>query len=192
MGVSAIILAAGRSARLGQPKQLVEINGEPLLRRTVRTVLTSQCARVVVVTGFQNAEIASVVDDLPVEIVHNSQWSEGIASSIRAGIEAARSDEAAIITPCDLPLLTATHLDEIIGHFKNGRDLIASRWDEVCGPPALFAPRFYAELQNLKGDAGARVLLQKHAVFLQSVAFPQGHFDLDTPDDVLKFSVGNP
>ena len=155
MTVVAAILAAGESRRLGHPKQLVEIEGEALLRRTARIALAARVDRVAVVLGAYREQIAPVLAGLAVEVLDNAEWREGMASSIRAAVEWARAADHLLLLVGDQPRLTTAHLDALIER----RALVGSRYAGVVGVPALFPAASFTELAALRGDRGARGMI---------------------------------
>jgi molybdenum cofactor cytidylyltransferase len=188
----AVILAAGASTRMGEPKQLLRLDGRTLLRRAVDTVLASPAWPVVIVLGAQAEVIRPEVARLPVLIVDNPDWAEGLASSIRAGIQVIDSSslslEAALLVLCDQPGLSTDSVTRLAGeHRRTGRSIVAARYDGHPGPPALFARRHFHELLELRGAGGARPLLARHAGALATVDLPELAADLDTPADYQAF-----
>jgi molybdenum cofactor cytidylyltransferase len=173
---AAVILAAGASRRLGRPKQLVEHDGETLVHRAARIALTT-CDPVAIVAGA--ISLTDAVEDLPVAIVNNVFWAEGMASSIRAGIAWAAAEEAALLLTCDQLLLDSTHLRALIRAWDGGR-LAASRYDGVLGVPAIFPRAYFPVLLALQGERGAQPLLAPAV----PVDWPDGARDLDTSSDL--------
>ena len=192
MRVPAIILAAGASRRLGQPKQLVRIAGEGLLARTLRIVREAECEPVLVVLGAHREEIAAVVDLSEVEVILNPDWEQGIATSIQAGIRALQGvdpdSNAAFILVCDQPRLTAEHLRKLVdAHVRAGEQaIVASGYAGTSGIPAIFPASQFTSLLALRGDAGARQLLRTPGNFLVTVEFQEGEIDIDTPSDLAE------
>jgi len=186
--VGIILLAAGGSSRLGQPKQLLPYEGRPLLRRAAETALASQCRPVIVVLGAEIPACSAALQGLPVEIVINEAWREGLASSIRAGLNYLELKNirvaAAILSVADQPHLTATMLDLLVEQRRfTGKKIVAAQYAGVPGPPALFAGSLFPELLKLAGDEGARRVLQAHPAEVALVPFPEGSLDVDTPAD---------
>ena len=189
--VVALVLAAGGSARLGQPKQLVAAGGESLLRRTARTVLAAPFQRVIVVVGCEAERIGAVVQDLPIALVINEEWQSGMASSVRCGVAAAQEQgaDAVLILPCDLPRLSAAHLTALLQRHQGGSPPVATSWRDAdgnpaFGAPALFERRYFPALLALQGDEGARKLLRLHRGELSTIEFQDATHDVDTPDDL--------
>jgi len=173
---AAVILAAGASRRLGRPKQLVEVDGEPLVHRIARMALTA-CEPVAVVAGAVPLRDALV--DLPIALVDNVFWAEGVASSIRAGVAWAEPADSVVLLTCDQVLLDPAHLRALIRASEEGR-LAASRYDGVLGVPAVFPRAYFPVLLALSGDRGAQPLLEPAV----PVDWPAGARDLDTEADL--------
>jgi molybdenum cofactor cytidylyltransferase len=184
----AVILAAGASTRMGQPKQLLRIGGRTLLRRTVDAVLASPAWPVMVVLGAHLETIRPEIARLPVLVVDNRAWAEGLASSIGAGVRAldsfSLSIEAALLVLGDQPHLSTDALARLVAtHQCTGRSIVAAHYGGHPGPPALFARRHFPELMALSGPGGARPLFDRHAGSLGMVPMPEFAVDLDTPED---------
>jgi molybdenum cofactor cytidylyltransferase len=209
--VAVIVLAAGRSSRLGTPKQLIELEGKTLLRRTVETVLASDIGAgwTSVVIGAWGRQCFRQIQDLPCQRISNPDWREGLSTSVKKGLrywqgfnevfdwlsmtedEGFRRTDAVLFVPCDLPLLSAQHINTLLKAYReNDVPLVVSKFDEVLGTPALFDQWLWDELFELEGDEGARKIIQRHQDKAISVQFEGGKFDLDTPQDVEKFRRG--
>jgi CTP:molybdopterin cytidylyltransferase MocA len=194
MPLPAIILAAGGSRRLGQPKQLVSIAGEALLARAIRIVRESGAEPLIVVLGAHCDFIASSVDLSDVQSVTNPNWGQGIATSIHAGIQALldgdRGAEAVLLLVCDQPKLTAQHLRALIaahqreGQAKGQATIVASEYAGIAGIPAIFPANQFANLLKLRGDSGARYLLRQPDCPIITLPFEGGEVDIDTPEDL--------
>jgi molybdenum cofactor cytidylyltransferase len=192
----AVVLAAGASTRMGEPKQLLPWSGRSLIRHITETVLASPAWPVVVVLGANLERIRPEIVRLPVIVVANRDWSEGLASSIRTGIGVLESFslslDAALLTLCDQPALSTGLIDRLAGvHLQSGRSMVATQPElprgaqgtAHPGPPALFARCHFHELMELRGPGGARPLFARHPDLLATVAAPEMAGDLDTPDD---------
>ncbi|HEV7572810.1 MAG TPA: nucleotidyltransferase family protein [Thermoanaerobaculia bacterium] len=162
--VVAIILAAGFSTRLGTPKQDIVFEGETLLERAER-LARAVADDVIVVTPQLNPDAA-----------------EGIASSIRAGVRLV-GDARILIMLCDQPLITIDHLRELIAI---DAPIVATGYSNIAGVPAVFAPEFASELLGLRGDRGARVVIEAHRDVVRVVPFEDAAVDIDTADDLRK------
>jgi CTP:molybdopterin cytidylyltransferase MocA len=187
--VGCAILAAGASRRLGRPKQLVERFGVPLLRRAAVTALRSRCSPVAVVVGALAEEIVPSLLGLPIEVLDNRAWEEGIASSIcRAARWAAALElDALVVATCDQIHLSAEHLDALVNAHEAGAERVASHYASRRGVPALFAKPCFALLEALRGDTGASRLLLGAGV--TAVDWPAGAVDIDTPEDLMLCSA---
>lgn len=189
MPIPAIILAAGASQRLGQPKQLVEFEGETLLNRTIGLARVAGAFPVVVVLGAHFAEIRATLPLEEIVLAPNDEWQTGMASSIRAGLQAladrdAQADAVLLLT-CDQPRLTAAHLGAMLAASSQDAERIsASRYKGARGTPAIFPRALFAALSNLEGDKGARSLLMDPSCDLAEFDFPGGEVDIDTPADL--------
>lgn len=190
MPVPAIVLAAGASRRLGRPKQLVEFNGETLLARAVRIAQEAGASPLLVVLGACFDEILASRQCGEAIAVHNEQWEQGIASSIRAGLRAleaaAPSASGVLLMACDQPHLTADHLRALLHVFasKQMSTIAASAYAGVNGVPAIFPRGSFAALGSLAGDQGARALLAATTAPLVAIAFAGGEVDIDLPADL--------
>jgi len=153
--LTAIVLAAGFSRRFGSPKQLFEVDGEPLVRGAAR--VARAVARTIVVIPANALQIRDALRELDVTIVENADAAEGIASSIRAGVAACEGDVLLLV--CDQPGVDAMHLRALIATHS---PLAASSYDGTLGVPAFFAARYRDELLALRGDAGAKRVLLAH------------------------------
>ncbi len=186
--VAFVVLAAGGSTRLGQPKQLVEIDGETLVRRAVAACLATCAGPVAVVLGAGSVAVDAAVGDLPVARVFNDDWKTGMASSIRAGVRWAQSTpaNALVIVLVDQLRIGATHLLALRDAWLAGAPIAASRWDEVVGAPALFDRGRWEALAGLEGDHGANALLRSPEVV--AIDCPLGALDIDTPIDIARLA----
>jgi molybdenum cofactor cytidylyltransferase len=192
MTVPAIILAAGPSSRLGQPKQLLGFGGEPLLERALRLAREASASPVLAVLGANFAPICATVafnESIP---VFNDKWESGMSSSIHAGLHEAdvRAPEStgALIMTCDQPRLSADHLRALLRAFEKQSNalIVASSYAGIHGIPAVFPRSVFSKLHSLQGDKGARTLLAKPPCPLIEVAFEGGEVDIDVPSDLAQ------
>lgn len=187
--ITAAILAAGQSSRLGQPKQLLRWHNQTLVERAARAVLDARPSRVLVIVGHQSEAVGAALNGLPVEIVFNESWSEGMASSVRMAVERAGESDALLLTPCDLPLLSSAHLRALMETWQSGdAPIVASRYDGTLGAPLVIGRKLWPELLELKGDVGARRIVARHGASF--IEWPAGAVDVDTPGDWEAFSDG--
>jgi molybdenum cofactor cytidylyltransferase len=190
---AAVLLAAGASTRLGQPKQLVRLEGESLLRRTGRLAIEAGCSPTLVVLGFDADPMRAELNGLAVDVVVNQDWQEGMGASLRAGMEALRTvdpqPQAVLILVCDQPRLSAGHLNTLLTRHKTATAtsdiaITASVYACRAGVPAIFAARAFPKLRSSQGDRGAKDLIRAHAAQVQGVPWPDGEIDIDLPSDL--------
>lgn len=188
-----IILAAGASSRLGSPKQLLVYSGSTLLQHSIEAAQASNAVSVVVVLGANADLINDELKNSTVNIVVNPEWKEGMASTIRCGLQTLvklnPQIEAAILMVADQPFVTAELLNNLIdSHIKNGNRIVASKYGGTFGTPVLFNKSFFSELLELTGDMGAKSLVRKYMNEAAFVSFPKGEIDIDTAEDYQKIS----
>jgi Uncharacterized MobA-related protein len=183
---AAILLAAGASRRLGTPKQLLTIDGEPLVRRAARAALATEPVQALVVLGANADAVFATVADLGLTRVDCADWDEGLAASLRAGIRALRADiDGVLIVLCDQPALSAMHLWALVAAWREAPvRAVASAYAGVLGVPALLPRAWFAEVLKLAGDHGARELLRAHADKVSAVPAPALSRDIDRPEDL--------
>ncbi len=185
--VAAIILAAGRSTRMGGPnKLLADLGGKPLVRTVTEQALASKVQSVIVVTGYQAEQVEKALHGLKVKFVHNPDFAEGLASSVKAGVAAvADNADGAVICLGDMPLISSNLIDRLIEAFApdRGHLIAVPVSDNKRGNPVLWSRRFFNELMTLNGDIGARHLIARHSEAVAEVAVEGfGAFlDIDTP-----------
>jgi molybdenum cofactor cytidylyltransferase len=185
--VAAIVLAAGRSTRMGGPnKLLAEIDGKKLVRIVAEQALASKASEVIVVTGHQADLIEQALKGLKVKFARNPDFAGGLASSVKAGISAVPANaDGALVCLGDMPLISARLIDQLIETFAPDRGhLIALPVsDGRRGNPVLWSRRFFRELMTLDGDIGARHLIAKHAEAVAEVPVEgnSAFLDIDTP-----------
>lgn len=186
--VAITILAAGASRRMGRPKQLLMYEGTTLLRRAANIAVDTGCGPVIVVVG----EHAELMDDellgLDLEAIRNEEWRNGMSSSIRCGVSAVqtRCEIAALLfMVCDQPLVSAGLLREMIALHRTGQAIVACRYADTIGVPALFARDYWDELLTLRGDRGAKAIIEVHRDRAEIVEFPGGERDIDTLADEI-------
>lgn len=191
-----IILAAGASSRMGTPKQLLPIQGQPMLVRTVEAALAAPVWPVVVVLGANASLIRPALAQLPVLVAENSAWSEGMASSIRTGVttlqQFSRALTGGVIALCDQPAFSTRIIETLISAQRSsGLSIVASRYRGRNGAPALFLQEHFPALLTLTGEEGARPLLNGDSRRVATVDLPELGLDLDTPADLAAFG-GSP
>jgi molybdenum cofactor cytidylyltransferase len=187
-----IILAAGASTRLGRSKQMLDVDGETLLMRTVRAALHADAGRVIVVLGANEQQHRNLLQGTPVEIVYNEQWQKGMGNSLKAGLRhlISKDDllEAVVIAVCDQPLLTSQTITNLFHRYlASHKPIVASRYSGQPGVPVLFDKRYFKPLLEISDGEGAKKIIQSNGSVVDLVDFPGGEIDLDTPDDYDAF-----
>ena len=191
--IAIIILAAGSSSRLGEPKQLLELNGKTLLQKAIEIGLEVSDS-VTVVLGANKKIIQPTISDYPSQMAFNENWKEGMSSSIQIGMESLEDDkyDGVLIMLCDQPFVDVLLLKEIISVFvKTKQTIVASTYNEKIGVPALFGSSFFEKLKNLKGQGGAKALMMSHLDEVERVVFEKGEIDVDTQEDWAKLKNEN-
>ena len=179
---AALILAAGASTRLGEPKQLVRVKGETLLDRAVRVAGDAGCEPAVVVLGAYAKQIEAGCDLRRAWVVVHAGWMEGMGSSVRAGMELVQGFaevRGVVVMTCDMPEVTAAHLRLLS---EEPEVVVGSQYEGRRGVPAYFPRASFAELLAMSGDAGAREILRSARV----VELAGGEMDVDTAADVQR------
>jgi molybdenum cofactor cytidylyltransferase len=181
--VTGIVLAAGHSRRLGRPKQLLPIAGEPLLRHTLRRVLTSSLDDVVVVLGHEAETVRAALTDLPVSIVVNPEPAHGLSTSLHAGLGALGAETAAAVFLLgDQPGVDPAVVDALISAWRgSAAPVVAPRYRDGIGNPVLFDRRVFPQLASLTGDSGARRIVRAHEATGDLLEIP---IDQPQPQDV--------
>jgi molybdenum cofactor cytidylyltransferase len=187
MSVAAIVLAAGRSTRMGANKMLADVAGEPLIRRTVRAVAASQARPLIVVTGHESDKVAAALAGLDATIVHNPRYEEGLATSLQSGIGVLPwAADGALVCLGDMPLVTAPIIDALIARFAREPHpgavvpAHAGEW----GNPVLLSRVLFSEIAMLTGDAGARRLLRGRSDVAVIEADDAVRLDVDTQEEL--------
>lgn len=183
--IAIVILAAGGSKRMGSPKQFLTYKGHSLLRHVVEVAIKSDVTLTYVVAGAEVSRMQTELGNLPIRIVENPHWHEGLSSSIRAGISALPDTfSAAVLMLCDQPKVTTKLLNTIIMSYQlTGKLIVACEYEEILGVPALFDRSLFPELLKLKGDQGAKGIITRYADAAVQISFPEGAIDIDTPFD---------
>lgn len=181
-----LILAAGDSSRMGTPKQLLPIVGRPALAHVVGNATAVAGTAVSVILGAHAAAITPLLQHSSATVLINRQWQEGIAASIRCGINSLSSGcDAALILLGDQAAVSAGDLRRLIAAW-NGEDSIiaASVYQGQFGVPAIFPRAVFSELLQLRGDQGAKIIIHRHASRVTQIPMPSAALDLDTHADI--------
>ena len=181
-----LILAAGDSSRLGQPKQLAKLGGRPALHMTISNAVAVAGQAVTVVVGAHAAALTPMLKRSSASWILNRSWEEGMGSSIRVGIAALPVGcEAVLILLGDQVAVSADDLKRLIGAWNGESTVIAAaQYEQQTGVPAIFPAFCFSELAALRGDQGAKAVLHRHRDRVVRVAMPNAAVDLDTPDDL--------
>lgn len=190
--VLAVILAAGASKRFGGTKQLARFNNETLIEHVQAILLSSSVDEVAVVLGCDLEKIGTHI--LPEStLLANHEWQEGIASSVRRAARFAVEENAThlFLFLCDQPFISTCLVDRILALSKfNPESVIACKYGEAVGVPALFPASLFDAMFSLRGDSGAKSII-KMTDKLEIVDFPEGALDVDCPQDLLDVNVTN-
>ncbi len=183
-----MLLAAGSSTRLGKPKQLLQYNGKSLLQQMVNVTTDANINPVIVVLGSNAALVSNEIDTDKACIVFNKDWQTGMASSIITGlnflVEKYPSTDGVIFMMCDQPFVSIDLLSNLITtQNETGKPIVCSSYENTLGAPALFHKNIFPELLLLKGDTGARKIIQQHPDDVAKVFFLKGNIDIDTLED---------
>ena len=188
--IAAVVLAAGRSTRMGAINKLIaEIGGKPLVRIAAEQALASRAAPVIVVTGHERARVEAALKGLPVRFAHNADYAEGLGTSLKAGIAAVPADaDGAIVCLGDMPQVDSPLIDKLIAAFdpERGALVVVPSIDGRRGNPVVWSRRFFNDLMSIPGDIGARHLIGSYAeaVVEVPVAGDAALTDVDTPESL--------
>lgn len=183
-----VILAAGQSKRLGSPKQLLEFKGKSLLQHAVSSAMDTGIKPVIVITGARFEKMQEVLEQFPVQLIYNKEWEEGMAASIRCGVEGALQmnpdTDGILFMVCDQPFTDSSVLNELIVLQKEtGTPITASFYEDIIGTPALYHKSIFPELLSLQGDIGAKKIISKYKDSISTITFNAGKTDIDTIND---------
>ena len=196
--VCAVILAAGKSVRLGEPKQKIEQNNVSLLEKTFASIKKSCCTQIIIVIKSDLYLDFKFLENKGAIIISNANSELGMSHSILLGLQnaprnAPQNAEGFLFTVCDQPFLTTNHIDKLIFTFKNHtQQIIATQYqvsqtESILGAPAIFPVAFKKELLELKGDEGARKIIQKNLEKVKFINCDYNPIDIDTPEDLKDF-----
>jgi len=194
--IGVVIMAAGESGRLGRVKQLLPFRGKPLLQHTVDAVGALNIPASAIVLGAHAEAILSNIDFNGFDTVINEDWESGMAGSMQMGLKHLLADhphlKGVLLLVADQPFISTDLLEQMMDAFHQGNDLVACRYNDVVGVPALIGQRYFSELQQTKGDKGARQLLHSHAEEIYTIDFPEGAIDIDTWADYEQWQKSRP
>ena len=188
--VAAVVLAAGRSTRMGAVnKMLAVIDGKPLVRIAAEQAVASRAKPVIVVTGHEREKVETALSGLPVRVLHNPDFAEGLGTSLKAGIAAVPDEaDAAIVCLGDMPQVDAALINKLVSAFdpERGALVIVPSIDGRRGNPVVWSRRFFDDLMSIQGDIGARHLIGTYAeaVVEVPVVGEAALTDVDTPESL--------
>jgi molybdenum cofactor cytidylyltransferase len=193
MSTGVLILAAGAAFRMNEAKMLLAFGSTSILGHIVEEVKASKPDHICLVTGYYHTEIVESIDISGMFIIHNEHWREGMASSISRGIREMTkkypSLSSVMIVVSDQPHLNRKVLNEMFtDQGKTKKGIIAAQYGKVTGTPVLFAKKYFNQLMELTGDAGAKSILQQYKTDIATVEFSLGAIDIDTAEDYEKLS----
>jgi len=183
-----VILAAGNSSRMGQPKQLIKYHNKSFLQHAVDEANMATNNKTMVVTGANRDLLEVELRQLPVHVIYNEQWETGIASSISNGVAALYKIfpylYGIIICVCDQPFVSSPLLNKLIEQYKQGhKGIVASHYHDTLGVPVLFGKKYFDALLALKGDEDIQTLLNEYTDDIEQIEFEQGNIDINTMQD---------
>ena len=186
-----VVLAAGSSSRLGQPKQLLLYKNTSLLKNTISQASQVPNTAIIVVTGSNHELIEKEITDSEIKTIFNPDWELGMASSIATGLkELLRLNpdiQKCIFTVCDQPFITTIVFENLIKEYqKKVKGIAASEYAATLGTPVLFAKKYFTELLQLKGQEGAKKIINRFLEYTVAVPFEKGNIDIDTIEDYNK------
>jgi len=188
MKVAAIFLAAGASTRMGCTKQLLPYGEETLVRRAAWVALGSVCSKVLAVLGARSELVRTELQDLPVQLLVNHHWAEGMGSSVRCGVRGALALDpnldAMVLLLADQPHVSAQTVNRLVATTRRTvKPIVASAYANTLGVPALFTRDIFDELRNLPSKWGAKKLISDGGNRVVAVPAPEAAWDIDTPEN---------
>ncbi len=186
--IGIIILAAGASRRMGTPKQLLKIDNQTLIERAIALTQTIDNQQTVVVLGANAKKISPYISKQEkVNVLINENWQQGMGTTLKVGIEfflkQAENFAAIIVMVCDQPYLSSKTLQALITRYhQTEANIVATTYNDIKGVPALFSSQLFDKLLDLNKDEGARKIIKRYKGKIDVVDFPEGIYDLDTPE----------
>jgi len=193
MNTAIIILAAGASSRMGAPKQLLLVDGKTLIKRTCDTAMDTPCHPIVLVLGANRNLIRKETERMPITVIDNPQWENGMSSSIKMGLAGAymteKAIEAVVFLTVDMPYVSTELINKMIEKAKSDEkiEIVACKYENQMGIPVLFKRSLFTNLLELSGDEGAKKVVVKNKDKVAFIDFPQGKLDLDTAEEYRNF-----
>lgn len=190
--IAAVILAAGSSSRLGQPKQLVPYAEKTLLQHTLDTVLPFKFGSKVLVLGANSSKILAATSTQEFEVIQNQHWQQGMGSSISLATQQVLNNSSIahiLFFLSDQPFINKELINSLIKSHKN--EITACRYQDNVGVPAIFSRSYFKELTELQGDKGAKKIMERYKPAITIVDFEKGYIDIDTKEDLIKLNELN-
>lgn len=187
MKIAILVIAAGSSSRLGQPKQLVSYQQTFLLDYIIQQCEKSEIGDVFVVLGANRELIRSKISNSNIRLLYNPNWSEGMSTSIACGVSVLQplSYDGVVVMLGDQPFFESSILINLLQKQQATKArVLVSRYDKGMGPPSFFDKTLFGELVLLKGDVGAKPIIRKYFDEIERINFPKGHIDIDVPEDL--------
>jgi molybdenum cofactor cytidylyltransferase len=191
-GFAVILLAAGSSTRMGAAKQLLDFGGKPMVRHSAESAQSSGCDTVIVVLGAHESEVREALAGLPIEIVVNERWADGMGTSIQAGLRAVEDRDLGgiILALADQPFVTSGFLRGLAAtHQTSGKPIVAAQYSGTAGVPVFFAREAFPLLMALKPEQGCKGVILGHRAETVLVDCPEAAMDIDTPEDYSRMSA---
>ena len=194
MKISAIILAAGSSSRLGRAKQLLKYKNKSFIQQLIEKLEKTGISNPIIVLGARFEKISQHIDELSLstQIVENRNWENGMSGSLIKGLESLEKDvDAALICLSDQPLIPLSHYQQLLATFRRTPKLISSYYQDSVGVPALIPKRYFSEILQLEGKGGAKFILRKYQK--ESILIPcqEAGWDVDTEEDYRRIVDAN-
>ena len=187
MATAGILLAAGSATRMGRNKLLLELEGEPLVRRAARRALGAGLRPLIVVVGHEKARVAEALAGLPCHLVDNPDWRRGQSTSLSAGAAAVPPGaDAAVVLLADMPFVDEAAIRAVVARYREtGAPVVSARYGEVTAPPTLYAPALLGEVQGGEGEGRGREVVRRHRERAAWVELPPSALaDVDLPEDL--------
>ncbi len=187
--IEVMIMAAGASRRLGQPKQLLEYKSDTLIRRISKEALKAKVGNITVVTGYDHENMKKEISDLEVNAFYNEEWKEGLGASIRNGIKHILNKQpqtnAILLSMVDQPFVDAAHLKKLADTYDPSRPMIiASAYSGTFGVPVLFDSFYFDALKGLKNEEGGKIIFANYIKDIVEIPFIEGAIDIDEKKDL--------